>query len=104
MNETLEAQSPDGDVRVETFTWEVWQRKNASPGALASGDTLEHVGEIVSESNYRAWAWNGEQAALAEITRLAMGAGDFVLICGDRNLRVRIVAETVYWVESGEEQ
>ncbi len=89
--ELTEVQAPQ-----ETFTWEVWQDRPAGIGDL-NRHILERCGEIVSDSSYRAWSWDGEKSALAEITRLAMdSAGTFVLIHGDRVQRVSIVAETVY--------
>lgn len=80
----------------ETFTWMVLKRDPRADEAFI-GPVWVEVGEIVSESAWSAWQWNGEQEALAEIARLGMdGGGDYLLLHAERCIRVSVVAETVY--------
>lgn len=87
------------DVTVEsvpaTYTWVVWRDRPAGIGEV-NRHVMELMGSLESSSEWRAWEWRDEQEALETLCRLGDGAGEYMLICGDRIERVAIVAETVY--------
>ncbi len=100
MNEIQEA-SPLVEAP-ETYEWTVLKRDPKADSVFV-GPVWVEVGVLTSETQWTAWAWNGEDKALAEICRLGMdGGGDYMLVCGERALRVTIVAETVYRLATDE--